>query len=273
MIENPEHLAKLEDMIKELTFIGIMEAYKLNLEIKQAPGTTTWMAFSVPINMACISEFMRIYSEDWLNTLYEIQIDRLNADGSVVRSGIMIPTSSDVEEVNYGNRRIKRSFVMVGVSNIHSADTIRIVLSTEVNLINQETLDNRLVLILGLKYDNQYMRLLKQEQINSTGISNKLQGFNVPQFRMFSNYPIAPAIPDPAWTHKKYKCLDCNSVIEVDYDVAEVAVLREFRDQYALEYTGIAFWGRNAHNRCPLLLQSTKSEYDQAILDGLIVEI
>lgn len=271
---NTEVTASLKDIVEEMSFVGLIETSNLNLEVRQAPKSTIYIGLSLPSDIACITDTLNMSCEDWINTLYEVRVDRIDANGYVAREAIMMPLTSDTVQVSFGRRRIKRKFVIVVLRNLNTVDTTRTFLSTQVDLIPVTILDRQVIPIIGLKYDNQYRRILNTDLANNTNIVNKMQPTSVPQFRMFNPvYPIEPKIPDPTWTHKKYRCLTCNAELEVDLDSSNKAVLREFRDQYAVTYAGLTFWSQNTHNRCPLLMQTTLTELTQAITDGLIIEL
>ncbi len=270
---NTELTANLEDLVTELSFIGWIESYKLNLEINQPPESSSYIAMSLPKNMACISKNFSISSEDWINTLYEIRVDRLDSTGISSQQAIMLPTNSDIEQAEFGNRRIKREFVLFCLRNNHTADTLRIFISTWIRLINKEILDREIIPSFGLKYNNQALRVYGQDLASQDNTQNILQPTSVQQFRMFNAYPLKPVQADPGWTHKKYRCATCNSIAEVDLDSSGNVKIREFRDQNIIEPDTRAFWGHGAHNRCPLLLPANLASYTQAILDGEVIEL
>lgn len=71
---------------------------------------------------------------------------------------------------------------------------------------------------------------------------------------------------------KKYKCLNCNSIIEVEF-TEDISTKRTFFDGYSVNklLESSYLWG-NTHS-CPLLSTNKKSQFDILIQEGKVEEI
>jgi len=75
--------------------------------------------------------------------------------------------------------------------------------------------------------------------------------------------------------NKKYRCLICDAIVEVELDIDDTFIKREFKDAYFINPDLMTkyLWGGQQGHICPLLQYSTKLDFDNLISRKEIEEI
>jgi len=196
-----------------------------------------------------------VWSERPKYTKYGWRIDSKTETGKSVPKHFMVPNENPYTERNvWGKRWVKYRFLYYMFENTHDTDSIVHRPTAWAQFIPKDKWENSLGPLLWAKIRGVLTRgeWMKTGEIELPEIPPKMP----PAKR--SEIPKA----DPT-----YRCLDCGSVLEIDFDEGTF----DFVDQMAHQGSGRAQY-ENPHPDCPLL-SPTRENLERALDEGEIEEV